>query len=83
MGDEKQSPCRREGDAVKEIARIVPLDVRICLDAAAIKHRKRKEGVDNFGLIDGIILATAGSISQRVLTLNRDFEGENDCLVIS
>jgi hypothetical protein len=32
--------------------------------------------------MDGIILATASSIGQRVLTLDEDFTGEKDCLVI-
>ena len=77
-----RAPAEERVDAVKAIARIVPLDAQICLDAAAITHRKRKEGADNFGLVDGIILGTARSMGQRVLTLYRDFDGENDCLVI-
>jgi predicted nucleic acid-binding protein len=77
------APPEERADAVKELARMVPLGERICLDAAAIKQRRRKAGHDDFGLIDGIILATARSIGQRVLTLDVDFEGEADCLVIS
>jgi len=69
-------------DAVKEFARIVPLDERIYLGASEIKHRRRNAGHDSFGLIDGIILATARSIGQRVLTIDKDFSGESDCLVI-
>jgi predicted nucleic acid-binding protein len=77
------APPEERADAVKELARMVPLGERICLDAAAIKQRRRKAGHDDFGLIDGIILATARSIGQRVLTLDVDFGGEADCLVVS
>jgi len=34
-------------------------------------------------LTDGIILATARSIGQRILTLDGDFVGENDCVFVS
>jgi predicted nucleic acid-binding protein len=78
-----KAPPEKRVEAVKEMARMVTLDERICLDAAAIKQRRRKAGHDDFGLIDGIILATARSIGQRVLTLDEDFAGESDCLVIS
>jgi predicted nucleic acid-binding protein len=76
------APPEERIGAVKEMARIVPLDERICLDAAAIKQRRREAGHDDFGLTDGIVLATARSIGQRVLTLDGDFVGENDCMVI-
>jgi predicted nucleic acid-binding protein len=76
-------PPEERIEAVKEMARIVPLHERICLDAAAIKQRRRKAGHDDFCLMDGIILATARSIGQRVLTLDEDFVGENDCVVTS
>lgn len=76
------APPEGRVDALKEFARIVPLDERICLNASEIKHRRRNAGHGDFGLIDGIILATARSIGQRVLTLDTDFSGENDCLVI-
>ena len=78
-----RAPPEERVDAVKGLARIVPLDERICLDAAAIKLRRRKAGYKDFGLIDGVILATAGSIGQHVLTFDEDFVGENDCSVIS
>jgi predicted nucleic acid-binding protein len=68
-------------EAVKEMARVVPLDERTCLDAAAIKQRRHRTAHD-FSLMDGIILATARSMGQRVLTLDKGFTGEKDCLVI-
>lgn len=69
-------------DAVKGLARIVPLDERICLSAAEIKSRRRRAGYLSFGLIDGVVLGTARSIGQRVLTLDKDFEGEEDCILL-
>jgi predicted nucleic acid-binding protein len=76
----RASPEERT-EAVKEMARMVLLDERICLDAAVIKQRRRRTARD-FSLMDGIILATARSIGQRVVTLDKDFTGEKDCLVI-
>jgi len=70
-------------DSIKEFARIVPLDEQICLDAPVIKYRRRELGYTDFGLLDGIVLATARSIGQRVLTFDKDFAGESDCQVIS
>jgi predicted nucleic acid-binding protein len=70
-------------EAVKELARIVPLSGRICLDAAEFKHDRRNAGYKSFGVIDGIILATARSMGQRVLTFDRDFKGEKDCILLS
>jgi predicted nucleic acid-binding protein len=81
--ERNRAPPEERIDAVKEIARIVPLDERICLDAAKIKRARRKAGFESFGLIDGIILATARSIGQRVLTFDKDFQGEEDCILIS
>ena len=69
--------------SIREIARIVPLDEQICLDASSIKHQRRELGYTDFSLLDGIVLATARSIGQRVLTFDKDFEGETDCTVIS
>ena len=77
-----QAPPRDRLDAIKEIARIVPLDEAICLEAPAIKHRRRALGYSDFGLLDAIILATARSIGHRVLTFDKDFTGESDCTVI-
>lgn len=77
----KASPKERI-QAVKELARTVPLDEDICEDAAEIKQKHRKFARSKFGLIDGIILATARSVGQRVLTFDEDFAGEKDCLVI-
>ncbi len=73
---------RQRVDSVKEVARIVPLDGGICLDAAEIKRARRKAGYPSFGLIDGIVLATGRSLGQRTLTFDRDFKGEGDCVLL-
>lgn len=78
----KTSPEERV-EAIKELARIVPLTERICLDAAEIKQARRTVGYKSFGLIDGMILATARSLGQRVLTYDKDFRGEKDCILLS
>jgi len=67
---------------VKEFADVAYLDENICKEAARIKMKRRSEGDSGFGLIDGIILATARSIGQRLLTLDRDFGGEDDCIIL-
>jgi predicted nucleic acid-binding protein len=81
--ERNKAPPEDRIDAVKELARIVPLDERICLDAAEIKRKRRKAGYASFDLIDGIILATARSLGQRVLTFDSDFAGEDDCILMA
>jgi predicted nucleic acid-binding protein len=75
-------PAAERLDAVEQIANVVPLTKEICLEAAVIKSAKRKEGVSNFGIVDGIILSTARSLGQSLLTFDADFEGEEDCVVL-
>ncbi len=81
--ERNKAPPEVRIDALKELARIVPIDERICLAAAEVKRARRKAGFDSFGLIDGIVLATARSIGQRVLTFDKEFKGEEDCILIS
>lgn len=69
--------------AIKEFARIVPLDEQICLEASTIKYRRRELGHSDFSLLDAIVLATARSIGQRLLTFDEDFVGESDCIVLT
>jgi predicted nucleic acid-binding protein len=78
-----QVPPKDRVTAIKDFARIVPLDEQICLDASTAKHRRREQSYIDFSLLDAIILATARSIGQRVLTFDKDFTRENDCTVLS
>jgi len=74
-------PPKERVAAVKEFARVVPLDERICLDAAETKAGRREKGYVDFSLLDGVVLASARSIGQRLMTLDGDFAGEADCHV--
>ena len=76
------APASERVDAVEQMANVVPLTREICLEAATIKFAKRKQGVSNFGIIDGVILATARSLGQNLLTFDADFAGEEDCVVL-
>src|SRR5579875_3721318 len=69
-------------DSVKQIAQVVQLDEDICEISGALKLEKRRSGSSDFGLIDAIILASARSIGQRLLTLDSHFEGEDDCVIL-
>jgi len=75
-------PASDRIERVKQVARVVMIDEEICLNAATIKSQKRKSGQRDFGIIDGIVLATARSLNQPLLTFDRDFAGENDCLIL-
>jgi predicted nucleic acid-binding protein len=68
---------------VKQVARIVVMDDEICLRAATIKSKRRKAGYSDFSIVDGIVLATARSMNQRLLTFDRNYTGEDDCLILS
>lgn len=67
---------------LKKLAQIIPLDEDICEVSGAIKSARRRAGVDDFGLIDAIILASARSMNQRLLTLDPHFEDESDCILL-
>ena len=67
---------------LKQILNVIPLNEKICYDAAHIKFNTRKKGVTKFSLIDGIILASARSINQKLLTMDNDFRTFNDAIVI-
>lgn len=70
-------------NSAKSLAQILPLDESVCQKSGGIKLAKRKAGDPDFGLIDAIILASARSIGQKLLTLDGHFEGENDCAVLN
>ncbi len=76
------APAAERVGAVELIARIAQVTPDICLDAAAIKGERRRAGFSRFGIVDGVILATARSLGQKLLTFDRDFEGEADCVVL-
>ena len=75
-------PVKERIGEVKKLANIIPLDEDICLEGSKIKHERRKKGFESFGLLDGLLLAAARSVGERVLTFDRDFAEEEDCLVL-
>ena len=68
-------------EAIKQFANIVPLDEDMCLEGSRIKSARRRTGHKNFSLLDGLVLAAARSMGERLLTFDRDFMGEKDCVV--
>ena len=67
---------------LKQILNVIPLNEKICYDAAHIKYTLRKKGIMKFGLLDGIVLASARSINQRMLTTDNDFRTISDTIVV-
>lgn len=67
---------------LKQILNVIPLNEKICYNAAQLKYSIRKKGVIKFGLLDGIVLASARSINQRLLTTDSDFRKLSDTIVI-
>lgn len=66
---------------LKQILNVVPLSEKICLEGSKIKHNICKKGTKKFSLIDGIILSSARSINQKLLTMDKDFRKINDTIV--
>lgn len=67
---------------VKNIATPVGITESICLEGSKIKKEQRKAGRGKFSLIDGIIAASAISLEQKLLTLDRDFEGLENVVLL-
>jgi len=67
---------------LKQIANVIPLNEKICFEAARLKHTMRKKSTSKFGLLDGIILASARSMNQRLLTTDNDFRSLSDAIVL-
>ena len=67
---------------LKEILNIIPLNEKLCFEGSSIKYEMRKLGVSKFSLFDGIILASARSINQKLLTADSDFRKATDAIII-
>ena len=75
-------PVRERIEEVKSLANIIPLDEDICLEESRLKNERRRRGFGSFGFLDGLLLAAARSVGERVLTFDRDFAEEKDCLLL-
>ncbi len=81
--------CRRNdveplsvmGD-VEEFVIIMPIFNELCNDGSELKHEMRQKGASKFSLTDGIILASARSIGQKVLTRDKDFGLAEDAILL-
>ena len=67
---------------LKPILNIVPLSEDLCIEGSKIKNALRTKGIQKFSLIDGIILASARSMNQPLLTRDTDFRKVKDATVI-
>jgi predicted nucleic acid-binding protein len=67
---------------VKNIVTPVGITESICLEGSKIKKEQREAGKKKFSLIDGIIAASAISLEQKLLTLDRDFEGLENVVLL-
>ena len=67
---------------LKDLVNVIHLNEDICIEASRIKYNMRKKGMKKFSLADGIVLASARSIDQTVLTKDKDFQKLKDTIII-
>jgi predicted nucleic acid-binding protein len=67
---------------LKRIVGTIPLNERLCLEGSRIKSQMRAKGSKSFSLMDGLILASARSVNQKLLTLDRDFAKADGVVVL-
>lgn len=65
---------------VKSLSEIIDPSHEI-LEVAGILKFKKRETINDFGLIDAIILATAKQYEMQIVTKDRHFVGENVLLI--
>lgn len=76
------APVSERIEAVEQMTDVSPITKEICIEAAAIKSAIRGKRKSSFGIIDGVILATARSLGQNLITFDKDFAGEHDCVIL-
>ena len=67
---------------LKKTMNIIPLNEDICLEGSKIKYEMRKKGEKSFSLADGIILASARSINQTLISKDSDFKKAKDVIML-
>ena len=67
---------------LKQILNIIPLSEKICIEGSQIKYKMRKRKIGKFSLIDGLILASAQSINQELITTDKDFQKAKDVIIL-
>lgn len=80
--------CKRNGkdwgiwkENIEKIADTVDLTSNICYDGAKITF-EAKRNEKKFGIIDGLILASARSINQRLMSKDKHFKVFEDAILI-
>jgi predicted nucleic acid-binding protein len=68
---------------IKKIVTIIPLDESICLHGSKLKHTHRTQGNKKFSLVDGLILASATSVDEKLLTKDTDFSNSSQAILLS
>ncbi len=69
-------------EEVKNIATPVEINESICLEGSNIKKDQRKRGKRKFSLMDGIIAASAIILEQKLITLDKNFEGIENVILL-
>ena len=67
---------------ITEFANVIPLSNAICLEGSKIKFEMRYQGAKKFSLIDGLILASARAVDQKLLTTDSDFRKADDAILL-
>ena len=70
-------------NTVKQIVNVIPLNNIICIKASQMKNEMRQKGMEKFGLMDGIVLASAQSINQKLLTTDSDFRMSEKVIILN
>lgn len=68
---------------IKKMVTIIFLDETICVRGSKLKYNARKQGNKKFSLIDGLILAGANSVEEKLLTKDTDFSNCSQAMVLS
>ena len=70
-------------NALKKLVNVLPINEIICLKASHLKNEMRQKGIEKFGLMDGIVLASAQTINQKLLTTDTDFRISENAIVLT
>ena len=69
-------------NTLKKLVNILPLNEIICLKASQMKQEMHQKGVAKFCLLDSIVLASAQSINQKLLTTDTDFREAEGVIIV-
>ena len=82
--------CIREGhdiadtiNILKKIAKFIDVNELICIKASMMKQEMRKQGIEKFGYMDGIVLCSAMFMKQKLLTMDKDFRLSEHAIVLN